>query len=437
MKKAVLILILLLNITCVYAKGREGFIKDTHAYVNDVETKKLTDNNYRTIETIPANQSIILKSNIVFKNVYIIYSLNTEKGTLKYNNSERKLGENLFLHELVELDSSTNEISITYQDEAQIKEIFVFGEVLPDWVEKWAPSLNEADLLLFSTHSDDDQIFFAGLIPHTLNANKSVQVVYLTKHLNHPHRFDEALSGLWTVGIKNYPIFGPVPDAYSKSLDKALENLKKVDLTLDDVIHFEVDMIRKFKPKVVVSHDEEGEYGHGQHRLITYALESSVRYLDDANYKSVYRPYLPYKIYLHLYKENPIIMDYDIPLEKYEGKTAFQVSMEGLAKHESQLNLIWGKWLKYKSTNEIRQYNPKYLGLYFSSVGYENKDNDMFYNIPTNPLGDYSPSLIPKTTTKHKNKEVYNVDKLFIYTALGIIFLLVVIDLYIIIAKKK
>ena len=84
MKKAVLILILLLNITCVYAKGREGFIKDTHAYVNDVEIKKLTDNNYRTIETIPANQSIILKSNTVFKNVYIIYSLNTEKGTLKY-----------------------------------------------------------------------------------------------------------------------------------------------------------------------------------------------------------------------------------------------------------------------------------------------------------------------------------------------------------------
>ena len=439
MKKFLYLIIISLFFSInVAAQERTGFIENIHIYEDEIELTNLTDNNYNTTKKALANIPFTITSPVRVKYLYIIYSINTSKGVIKYNGKEQKIGENLFLHELIELDDSTNEITITYQNDTVIKEVFLFGEELPEWVEKWEPPLNEADLLLFSTHSDDDQIFFAGLIPHTLNANKSVQVVYLTKHLKQPHRFDEALSGLWTVGIKNYPIFGPVPDAYSKSLDKALENLKKDNLTLKDVIHFEVDMIRKFKPKIVVSHDEEGEYGHGQHRLITFALESSIRYLGDPNYKSVYRPYVPYKIYLHLYDENPIIMNYDIPLKKYDGKTAFQVSMEGLSKHKSQLKPNWGKWLKYNSASEVPEYNPKYLGLYFSSVGYKNIDNDMFYNIPNNPLGEYNPSLIQNTIIKSKsNEEISNIDKLYIYTALGIILLLVIIDLYIIIAKKK
>lgn len=45
------------------------------------------------------------------------------------------------------------------------------------------------------------------------------------------------------------------------------------------------------------------------------------------------------KTYLHLYPENPILMDWDQPLASFWGMTAFQVSKDiGFACHQSQYN---------------------------------------------------------------------------------------------------
>lgn len=438
MKFVVIIMFFLLNITFVHAEEKAGYIDNVQVQINGVDNSLIKDNNFYTIETIAGGNTISITSTKNFDKIYIIYSVQSSKGTISYNGKEKSIGKNMFLHELIELEEVTNKIEIAYKSDVSIKEIYLFSDSIPNWVQKWEPTLHEADALLFSAHSDDEHIFFAGLIPHILNQGKSIQIVYLTRHLKTPIRFDELLDGLWAVGIRNYPIIGPVPDAFSKSTDMALENLKLANMTIEDIVHFEVDMIRKFKPKIVISHDERGEYGHGQHRLTTYALEKSIDYLNDPDYESVYTPYMPYKIYLHLYKENPIVMDYDIPLDKYEGKTAFRVSMEGLSKHPSQLKLIWGKWLKYESVDEVKEYNPKYFGLYYSRVGYDNKDNDMFYNIPTKQLMDYNPELITtrndlKITTK--KMEYHKIEKTYIYLCAIIIIFLLIIDLYII-AKK-
>ena len=440
MKLVVIIFVFLFNIIFVNAEEQSGYLSNTHINVEGNEIKKLSDNNYNTIEKINLNSILTVSNEKPFDKIYIIYSMNSSKGTIKYNNKEKKLGENSFLHELINLDEEVQSVDVQYNSDVEIKEIYVFSKDLPDWVEDWSLPCREADVLLFTAHSDDEHIFFAGLIPYMLNRGKSVQVVYLTRHLKTPIRYDEQLAGLWAVGLRNYPILGPVPDAFSKSIDMALENLKSANMSIDDVVHFEVDMIRKFRPKIVVSHDENGEYGHGQHRLATYALEKSLEHMDDVNYKSVYNPYKPYKIYLHLYNQNQIVMDYDKPLEKYNGKSAFRVSMEGLSKHKSQLRLIWGKWIKYNSVDDVKEYNPKYFGLYYSSVGYENKDNDMFYNIPEKQIMEYSHGIVTQKNvhkkTIKKAKSNNKIDSFYAYITAGIIILLIIIDIYIIIAKK-
>ena len=95
------------------------------------------------------------------------------------------------------------------------------------------------------------------------------------------------------------------------------------------------------------------------------------------------------KAYFHLYKENPIIMDYDTPRDCFDGLTAFQVTQKyGYPCHVSQQYTWFTDWINGKGNSinkasEIKTYNPCEFGLYFSSVGEDINKNDMFENIVT------------------------------------------------------
>ena len=379
----------------VRAETRTGYLDSTLITVNGQLTDKLNDNNYKTFQKIEKKDNIEITSTSPFSSVYIIYYMNSAKGTMTYDVFENSIGSNGFLHEFISLDDETSELQIVYDSDVTIKEIFVFGGNIPDWVQDWESPHEEADLMLITAHSDDEHIFFAGLIPKMVSDGKKVQMVYLTRHVLAPIRFDELLNGLWTAGLRNYPIIGIVKDKYSTNLDDAIKNLSSTGSSLDEVIKFEVDTIRRFKPKVVVTHDFNGEYGHGQHRLAAYVLKESIKYFMDESFDSPYEPYEPYKIYIHLYDKNKITMNYDVPLDMFGGKTAYRVSMDALSKHESQLHLEWSKWIKYDSPTVIQKYNPMYFGLYYSIVGYNVVDNDMFNDIPV-------PVVEPKIVTEEE-----------------------------------
>ena len=404
MRKVLLLILTFFILTVnVEAESRIDFIENIKVTINDKSFKQLNDNNYSTYLNIEAYDTINITSDQLFDGVYIIYYLEAKTGTLSYNNEKVDVGKNNFLHEFIKLDKETNDIIITYNEDVRIKEIFLFNGELPNWVQVWDTPHEDADIMLISTHSDDEQLFFAGLIPSMVDSGKKMQVIYFTNHNDNPARLDEQLNGLWAVGLKNYPVLGMFPDAYSTNLDGAIANLKSKGYTVDDAIKFEVDMIRKFKPEVVVDHDEAGEYGHGQHILNTYVLKEALKVLEDETYESDYEPFMPYKVYLHLYKENPIVMDYDIPLDYFDGKTAYEVSKLGYAEHLSQQYTWFTKWLTgvnqsgqgtpYTSAKDIKAvkspitgvvstFSPLEYGLYYSTVGYENIDNNMFYNIP-------------------------------------------------------
>ena len=52
------------------------------------------------------------------------------------------------------------------------------------------------------------------------------------------------------------------------------------------------DMINKYNPEVVVSHDEKGEYGHGQHMLCTDFLKKAIDIKQDKEGKEHARKFL-------------------------------------------------------------------------------------------------------------------------------------------------
>jgi LmbE family N-acetylglucosaminyl deacetylase len=127
-------------------------------------------------------------------------------------------------------------------------------------VQQWEPTPDKLDLLLISTHQDDELLFFGGAIPYyACREDVRMDVLYMADCGR--LRMREALNGLWTAGLRNYPIFLDLPDQYTNSLKEAASIWKKYDPQLRLVRAY-----RQYRPEVVLFQDFKGEYGHGQHQ---------------------------------------------------------------------------------------------------------------------------------------------------------------------------
>lgn len=306
-------------------------------------------------------------------------------------------GENGFLHDFVDLEQAFGKIPTKVQItmgelKTRITEIRVFGPgEVPDYVQRWKlPPEKEVDLLLFSAHGDDEQLFFSGLLPeYAGQRGYEVLVAYLTDHHNNGNlRCHEMLDGLWAVGVTNYPVFGAFPDYYTKELDDAYEIYKNNGYDQQMLLGYVVEQLRRYQPMVAVGHDVEGEYGHGMHRLYSDLLQKAVEIsMDPEQFPETAEQYgvwdVP-KTYLHMYPENPIVMDWDQPLSNFDGKTAFEVTRDlGFPAHHSQ---YWDfSWYSspYVRASDIPMYGPCDYGLFRTTVGEDVQKNDFFENTQT------------------------------------------------------
>ena len=435
MKKKTLILTILFIILTIFININEvkadDITNNANYYLNSKEIdKKIKDNDEKTFIEIKKTDTIKIESKESIVGVYIIYELNSQTGVIEYNQKKTEIGKNKFLHEYIELDE-TNELTIKYDNNVKIADIYVIdNNGIPSFVEKWEKPLDdEADLLIFATHFDDDATYLVGPIPTYIAQGKKIQVVYYTKTMDdETYRYHEALRGLYKMGVKNYPVFGIIPDKWSTELGEAITLLSEDDLTIDDAINFQVEMIRRFKPEVIVGHDENGEYGHGQHMLNTHTLKTALEKTNDSNYHLdsyyMYGTWNTPKTYLHDYKENQIVLDLDTPLAYYDGKTAYEVSILGFEQHKSQhstglLQWFLGKNGEIEKASQITAYSPINFGLYRSLVGEDIQKNDMFEN------------LSESTTNNHENGE--EPSKIVIpnlYNTITIILVILAILLY-------
>lgn len=455
MRKYILLLLLIIPFK-VYAEDASNISKNvTYKYQNQVTTK-LNDDNVKTNIKISANNDLVItssESNI--KHIYIIYEISSKNGVLTTNNNEEKsLGKDGFLHEYIKLDNISNEVKLKYNEDTTISEIRVYTDGdIPSDVQIWKKE-NSADLMIFSTHADDEQLFFAGVMPTYINNGKKVHVVYFARHdvgaYYAPSRLHEQLDGLWTLGVTDYPTFGIIPDAYSESIDVARSQMNNAGFTDDDVIKFDVREIRKYKPKVVLGHDEAGEYGHGQHRLNIYTLKEAINKSEDSSYVvDDLEAYSVDKFYIHLYNYgNDTVLNYDEPLDKYNGKTAYEVSKEGYKKHLSQQYTWFTDWLNgknnsYTSATQITKYNPAHWGLYKSNVGEDVNKNDLFENIKVEEVKQDKPKedkkvIVKKDSKNNKEKksikecikDLYKKNKYIVIVSISIIGLLVIFILF-------
>lgn len=356
--------------------------------------------------TVPAGGTITVSGGNV-GGIYVKFHLRSHEWLLSADGRYFNLGQNGFLHEWVSLDGAAGTLVMTFPEETQICEIRIFGVgTPPPDVQVWQPQYDKADALLLSSHSDDEQLFFAGLIPYCAANDIDLQVVYFCYHDDTPIRLHEQLNGLWTAGATHYPEIGRFPDLYSESIEGAQSVFAARGYEYDDFVAYQCEIIRRYKPEVLVAHDVNGEYGHGTHRLNTAAARDALELSADASvYPDSAEKYGTWdvpKTYIHLWGERQIVMDYDTPLDFFGGRTAYQMSVEGYGCHNSQHWTWFTRWLlgtdeaPITAASQIGKYSPCEFGLYRTTVG-DDEAGDMFEHVTLRR--DIPPETQPPETT--------------------------------------
>ena len=364
----------------------------------------LTDGDIKNYKSSSGNATITLENAAGMAGIYLLLDLEYGAYTITDNTTGKTAtaGTHGMLHEYIDLvaafGSTPKSVSLSFENGAvRLSEISVYAEgKLPESVQVWnAPYEGGADLVLFASHGDDDQLFFAGLLPlYAGEKELRVQVVYLTDHRNLTNsRTHEMLNGLWNVGVKAYPVFGEFADFRIDSLQGTYDEYASLGTSKEELQGFVVEQIRRFKPLVAVGHDINGEYGHGMHMVYADLLINALSITADGEqYPESAERYgtweIP-KLYLHLYEENAVTIDYDQPLDYFGGMTAFEVTQKrGYPCHESQQWTWFTGWINGKGTpitkaSQITKYNPCEFGLYHSKVGEDVQKNDFFENVTT------------------------------------------------------
>ncbi len=374
---AIVLIFLTTSATFAETKIAKEIRKECDIDISDnSNANKIIDNSNYSKLTLKKGTEISVKCDMTMDSIYIIWDKPIGEWDLTVHDTNFKQGRNGYIHEYISLPSATKEFKITIpQDNAIICEIYVFDRgTTPTWVQKWSPPHEKADLLLLPTHGDDELIFFGGVISYyTVARGLNVQVAYMTSHWGEPYRPHEMLNALWTGGLKNYPVMGKFPDIYSTSLEHA-----KTVYNYDDIVDYNVELIRRFKPSVIVGHDLNGEYGHGGHMINAHALTEAVEISNDSTKCSFsaeqYGVWDVTKTYLHLYEKNKLYMNWDEPFEAFGGLSSYEMAVKSFDCHVSQK-----KW--YSVKKEPGVYDCQDFGLYRSTVGEDVEKSDFFENI--------------------------------------------------------
>ncbi len=297
-------------------------------------------------------------------------------------------GDTRFIHAYYPLEGlRTVRVYCTSSKKAQMgfNEIFVLGEgEVPSWVQRWEDTETKADIMFLVAHPDDELLFMGGAIPtYDVAMDKRVVVVYLS--WSNTTRRSELLNGLWTMGVRNYPVIGSFADRYSSKAKDAYSKLGKTK-----VLSWITEIFRQYQPDVVVTHDLNGEYGHGQHRMMAdaciqgYSLAADPKeYPESADQWGTWQVK---KLYLHLYGEEAeqTKFDWTVPMDCFGGKSSWDLACEAYLMHVTQETAtikINHKWevLSMEGTGKI--FSSTAFGLYATEVGPDETHLDFLEHI--------------------------------------------------------
>ena len=260
-----------------------------------------------------------------------------------------------------------------YGKKVSLASVHVYSPDYPrDMVQQWEPMPENLDILLFSAHQDDEVLFFSGLVPWYSHLGKKIGIVYMADCGR--NRYREAMRGMWYCGLRIHPVFLGFLDKEISSLDVATNIWPGSQEAI-------VRQIRRCKPSVVVCQDINGEYGHTQHVLTSLQVRRAVEYAADPSYDpdsaAEYGVWDVKKLYVHLYEENQLKMDWKIPLDECDGFTPWDIAVQAFEMHYSQNRSRY-----FRMSRQSVKWDSSLFGLYRTTVGPDTPGvNDMLENL--------------------------------------------------------
>ena len=301
--------------------------------------------------------------------------------------------QNDYAHVYIPLENGEEQlrlyISSDKRQQLDLNEITFFAEgEKPDWVQVWQPTREKADILFLSAHPDDELIFFCGGIP-TYNTERGCSVVVAYLCYSNTTRRSELLNGLWYLGVRNYPVIGDFSDTgfprNNRSKQTAEYGYQRMGGEAK-VKQWAVALMRQYRPEVVVSHDINGEYGHPMHKVAAdaaiYACTQAAEETVDAASLQQWGAWQVKKLYLHLWPENQIHLDWSQPLASLGGLSGLQAAGEAYVRfHKTQET----SGMSVDKTGS--EYDNTLYGLYLTTVGPDVDGGDYLEHISTAAQG--------------------------------------------------
>lgn len=351
----------------VAEKIAEGYI----ITVDDTDvTELLCAKDYYKANAVNPEQKLAITSEAPFGALYLKWFTYPGPVTLVWEGGSMDCGAEGYLNDYICLPEEITAVEFIFMgtEDAEVSEISLYTRgTAPEGIQDWQEPCDTADILVFPTHSDDDVLFFGGVISHyAIEKGLTVQTAFMTDHVYAPIRNNERLDGLWELGVHCYPVVGTAMDYSAKSIAEA-----HVAHRNDDILGWQVEQIRRFRPLVILGHDLKGEYGHAQHILNAQYLVQAVELAaDPEQYPESARKYGTWatpKLYLHLYEENPLLFDVNTPLEKDPaGRTPMAIAEAAYRYHGSQKSCTFAVTQNPGSPLACNRF-----GLYRTLVGYD------------------------------------------------------------------
>lgn len=268
------------------------------------------------------------------------------------------------LNKYLELDPACTRVTVTLLKEGAIADVSVYGadEELPASVQRWEPTPDKADLLLIAAEPGAEWKELGGaLTNYTFERGVKTAILYVSD-FGKRERAEEALSTLWAMGVREYPLFAGFTCSNYDSYDMVTEGYRKASLP-----DYLTQVITALSPKVIVTHGlAETQAAH------RYTAEQVVKVVtDDALTQKLY-------CFGQMEGQSATTLDLSQPLNAFGGKTAVEAAQSAYELHLSQHVYGW----TVDSTGAFT--------LAYTSVGDDAAKDDLLENISTSALISYT-----------------------------------------------
>lgn len=260
----------------------------------------------------------------------------------------------------------------------QLSELYVFEKGKKTNVaQKWTEVPDKVDVMLVVAHRNDECLFFGGIIPWCVSQGKTVAVVYMTDPSLGRPSYTETLNALWILGLRTYPLYLHMVDE-RQSWERNIQDWGGYENMYGKV----AEVIRKYKPDVVIGHDLNGEFGHYNHILTADATLNGVLLAGDPSAypesAALYGTWDVPKYYIHLYNpDQRINVDFNTPLECLMNLSPLQTAYVAFEKHTTEAHHSE----VYSLDSFGKDYDNTCFGLYRSLVGPDIQNNSFFENL--------------------------------------------------------